>query len=163
MTSLVPAAVTFFLPQESYRLRNTISLGGATAKLALIVAMLLAVADGANYETAIPLAPGMTLLLRIDALALLFVSLSAILWFLTTVYAIAYFGTKAELSRFFGFFSLCVAATTGIALSGSLVSFFIFFELLTLSTWPLVAHKQDAPSLAAARRYLLYAMPDGMA
>jgi multicomponent Na+:H+ antiporter subunit D len=36
-----------------------------------------------------------------------------VLWLLTTIYAIAYFGTKPQLSRFFGFFSLCVAATTG--------------------------------------------------
>jgi multicomponent Na+:H+ antiporter subunit D len=139
--------ITFFVGQESHRLRNALSLGGAVLKVALIVAMLVAVARGASYETEIPLAPGLVLLLRIDALALLFVSLSAVLWLLTTIYAIAYFGTKPELSRFFGFFSLCVAATTGIALSGSLISFFIFFELLTLSTWPLVAHKQDEASL----------------
>jgi multicomponent Na+:H+ antiporter subunit D len=159
LTSLLPAVITFFLHQDSHRLRNALSLGGAVLKVALIVAMLVAVGQGASYETEIPLAPGLVLLLRIDALALLFVSLSAILWLLTTIYAIAYFGTKPQLSRFFGFFSLCVAATTGIALSGSLISFFIFFELLTLSTWPLVAHKQDEPSLRAARRYLLYALP----
>lgn len=159
LTSLVPAVITFFLDQESHLLRNALSLGGAVLKVALIVVMLFAVAGGAAYETTIPLAPGLVLLLRIDALALLFVSLSATLWLLTTIYAIAYFGTQPELSRFFGFFSLCVAATTGIALSGSLISFFIFFELLTLSTWPLVAHKQDEASLKAARSYLLYALP----
>jgi multicomponent Na+:H+ antiporter subunit D len=159
LTSFVPAVLTFFLDQDSHRLRNLLSLGGAVLKVGLIVAMLVAVAGGATYQTEIALAPGLVLLLRIDALALLFVSLSAVLWLLTTVYAIAYFGTKPQLSRFFGFFSLCVAATTGIALSGSLISFFIFFELLTLSTWPLVAHKQDELSLRAARSYLLYALP----
>ncbi|MFP4327555.1 MAG: complex I subunit 5 family protein [Paracoccaceae bacterium] len=159
LSSLLPAALTFFLDQESHRLRNALNLGGALVKLALIMTMLIAVADGAAYETEFSLAPDLVLLLRIDALALLFVSLSAALWLLTTIYAIAYFGSKPQQSRFFGFFGLCVAATTGIALSGSLISFFIFFELLTLSTWPLVAHKQDAPSLAAARRYLLYALP----
>jgi multicomponent Na+:H+ antiporter subunit D len=163
LTSLVPAVVTFFQAQESHRLRNGLNLGGALLKLALVVWMLLAVAGGAAYEATLPLAPGLVILLRVDALALLFVSLSATLWLLTTVYAIAYFGTKAELSRFFGFFSLCVAATTGLALSGSLISFFIFFELLTLSTWPLVAHKQDRPSLAAARLYLAYALPGSAA
>ena len=159
LTSLVPAAITFFLAQESYRLRNALNLGGALMKVGLIVVMLFAVAGGASYETDIALAPGLVLLLRIDALALLFVSLSASLWLLTTIYAIAYFGKKAEQSRFFGFFSLCVFATTGIALSGSLISFFMFFELLTLSTWPLVAHKQNAASQKAARSYLSYALP----
>lgn len=159
MTSLVPAVATFFLAEESRRARNALSLGGAVLKVALVLAMLVAVAGGAAYETRVPLAPGLVLLLRLDAVALLFLSLSAVLWLLTNVYAIAYFGTKPELSRFFGFFSLCVAATTGLAMSGSLISFLIFFELLTLSTWPLVAHKQDAGSLRAARGYFLYALP----
>ncbi len=159
LSSLIPAIATFFLDQQSYRLRNTLSLGGSVLKLALIVAMLLAVAGGAAYEARLSLVPGLYILLRLDAVALLFLSLSAVLWLLTNVYAIAYFGTKPELSRFFGFFSLCVAATTGLAMSGTLISFLIFFELLTLSTWPLVAHKQDRPSLAAARSYLFYALP----
>jgi len=163
LTSLVPAGVTFFLAQDSHALRNGLNLGGAVLKLGLIIWMLFAVAGGASYEATLPLAPGLVMLLRVDALALLFISLSATLWFLTTIYAIAYFGTKAELPRFFGFFSLCVAATTGLALSGSLISFFIFFELLTLSTWPLVAHKQDKPSLSAARVYLAYALPGSAA
>jgi len=159
LSSLIPAGVTFFLPQESHRLRNALSLGGATLKLGLIVAMLIAVGQGAAYEARLSLAPGLYLLLRIDALSLLFMSLSAVLWLLTTVYAIGYFGTKAELSRFFGFFSLCIAATTGLAMAGSLITFFIFFELLTLSTWPLVVHKQDEKSLAAGRSYLAFALP----
>jgi len=163
MSSLIPSVITFFLAQDSYRVRNSLSLGGAIVKVVLIVWMLIAVADGAYYETEFPLAPGLVLLLRIDALALLFISLSAILWLLTTIYAITYFGNKPNLSRFFGFFSLCVAATTGLALSGSLISFFIFFELLTLSTWPLVAHKQNEASLSAARWYLLYALPSSAA
>ncbi|HSP26477.1 MAG TPA: proton-conducting transporter membrane subunit, partial [Saliniramus sp.] len=64
-----------------------------------------------------------------------------------------------NLTRVFGFFSLCVAATTGIALSGTLITFFVFYEILTLSTWPLVVHKGDAKSLRAGRKYLAYTMP----
>ena len=159
LTSLVPAFVTFFMPQDRHGLRNLLNLGGAALKLGLIVFMILEVAQGTIYETRVSFAPGLYLLLRVDALSLLFVSLSALLWLLTTIYAIAYLGNKPELSRFFGFFSLCVAATTGIALSGTLISFFIFFELLTLSTWPLVVHKQNDKSIAAGRSYLAYALP----
>jgi len=159
LTSLVPAGAIFFIPQSRHGWRNLLSIAAAVVKLVLVGVMLVQVARGANYESAIPLAPGLVLLLRVDTLALLFVSLSATLWLLTTIYAIFYLRQKADLSRFLGFFSLCVAATTGLALSGSLISFFLFFELLTLSTWPLVAHKQDGPSLAAARKYLFYALP----
>jgi len=162
-TSLLPALVTFFLPERWAAWRNALNLGGAMAKLGLIGFMLAEVAGGAIYETRLEFVPGLYLLLRVDALAMLFITLSAVLWFLTTIYAIAYFGRGSDLSRFFGFFSLCVAATTGIALSGSLITFFIFYELLTLSTWPLVVHKQDPKSLAAGRSYLAYALPGSAA
>lgn len=159
MTSLIPATLTFFVPDDNHRLRNALNLGGAVLKFGLVGFMFFEVAGGVVYKFRLDFVPGLFLRLQVDALALLFLSLSAALWFLTTIYAIAYFGAKPEQSRFFGFFSLCVAATTGIALSGTLISFFIFFELLTLSTWPLVVHKRNANSLAAGRAYLSYAMP----
>jgi len=162
-SSFAPAMVTFFLEQNQHRLRNSLNLGGALIKLGLIVFMLAEVAQGNAYEVRFDLLPGAFILLRVDALALLFMTLSALLWLLTTFFAIAYFDNKPNLSRFFGFFGLCVFATTGIALSGSLLTFFMFYELLTLSTWPLVVHKQNATSMAAGRTYLRYAMPASVA
>jgi multicomponent Na+:H+ antiporter subunit D len=143
LTSLVPALVIFFLEERQQGLRTAINLAGAVAKLALVAVLLEGVARGVDYEARFTLLPGLELLLRVDALSLLFLTLSAFLWLVTTIYAISYLGTGPHLSRFFGFFSLCVAATTGIALSGSLITFFIFYELLTLSTWPLVIHHGD--------------------
>jgi multicomponent Na+:H+ antiporter subunit D len=155
---LVPAIVIFFLREESERLRNWLNIGSAVLKLVLIAWTLVGVAGGTVYELRIEFVPGLDMLLRIDALALLFVTLSSFLWLVTTIYAIAYFRGTANLSRFFGFFNLCVAATTGIALSGTLISFFFFYELLTLSTWPLVVHKGDEKSISAGRTYLAYTM-----
>ncbi|MFN3685182.1 complex I subunit 5 family protein [Salinarimonas sp.] len=162
-TSLAPALVTFFLREDEARVRNGLNLGGAVVKLGLVGFMLAEVGAGVLYETRFDLVPGLALVLRVDALALLFVTLSAFLWLLTTIYAIAYFEGSPDLSRFFGFFSLCVAATTGIAFAGNLVTFFVFYELLTLSTWPLVVHKGNAASLSAGRRYLAYTMPGSAA
>lgn len=157
-TSLLPALIIFRIPDERRKLRTTVNLLGAFAKLGLVALTLGGVAAGQSYETRLALTPELELLLRVDALCLLFLTLSAFLWLLTTVYAIAYFGDGPNQSRFFGFFSLCVAATTGVALSGTLVTFFIFYELLTLSTWPLVTHKGDAGSIAAGRKYLAYTL-----
>lgn len=158
LTSLGPALAIFLLPERARRLRTAVNLAGAVAKLGLVALLLHGVAGGATYGLRLPLVPGLYLLLRVDALALLFVTLSAFLWLLTTIYAIAYLGEGPDQSRFFGFFSLCVAATTGIALSGSLITFFVFYELLTLSTWPLVVHRGDVDSVAAGRRYLSYTL-----
>jgi multicomponent Na+:H+ antiporter subunit D len=163
LTSLVPSVATFFLREDQAGWRNGLSVGGSIVKLALVAFMLSEVAAGAVYETRLALAPGLFLLLRVDALALLFVTLSAFLWLLTNIYAIAYLGDGPNLSRFFGFFSLCVFATTGIAFSGTLISFFVFYEILTLSTWPLVVHKGDAKSLRAGALYLAFALPASVA
>lgn len=157
-TALVPCVLTFLLPEDRVRLRNALNLGGALVKLGLVVFMLVEVAGGRAYEASLKLAPGFVLLLRVDELALLFVTLSTMLWLLTTIYAIAYFDGQPNLSRFFGFFSLCVFSTTGIAFSGTLITFFLFYELLTLATWPLVVHKGNAASISAGRRYLIYTM-----
>ncbi|SFP39676.1 complex I subunit 5 family protein [Tranquillimonas alkanivorans] len=157
-SALVPGIITFFLPEERVRLRNALNLGGALVKLGLVVFLVAEVNRGRIYETSFDLVPGLPMVLRLDALGLLFVTLSTVLWLLTTVYAIGYFGRRRNLSRFFGFFSLCVFSTTGIAFSGTLVTLFFFYELLTLATWPLVVHWGDAASIRAGRRYLVYTM-----
>jgi multicomponent Na+:H+ antiporter subunit D len=158
LTSLLPALIIFRLPEDRRALRSAVNIVGALSKLGLVTLMLAGVAAGETYEARLALAPGLDLLLRVDGLGLLFLTLSAFLWLLTTVYAIAYLGNGPNQSRFFGFFSLCVAATTGVALSGTLITFFIFYELLTLSTWPLVAHKGDDESISAGRKYLAYTL-----
>jgi len=158
LASFLPALATFFVPQKDAATRNALNLGGAVVKLALVGFMIAEVSAGVVYETRFDIVPGLSFLLRVDALSLLFLTLSAFLWLVTTIYAIAYLRDGPDLSRFFGFFSLCVTATAGIALAGSLVTFFIFYELLTLATWPLVVHKGDARSLAAGRLYLGYTL-----
>ena len=86
----------------------------------------------------------------------------AVLWLVTTVYAIGYLeDMRPNRSRFFGFFSLCVSATTGIALAGNLVTFLMFYEMLTLSTYPLVVHRGTPESMRAGRIYLIYTLAGG--
>lgn len=115
-----------------------------------------------TYDVSLALLPGLDLLLRVDALSLLFATLSALLWFLTTIYAIGYLEGSPHRSRFFGFFSLCVTSTIGIALAGNLITFLIFYELLTLSTYPLVVHRGTGRSLRAGRIYLAYTISGGL-
>jgi multicomponent Na+:H+ antiporter subunit D len=100
----------------------------------------------------------MDLVLRADAMTILFSSLSSVLWILTTIYAIGYLEGSKNLRRFFGYFSFCVTATMGISLAGNLVTFFLFYEMLTLTTYPLVVHRGDEVSLRAGRTYLVYTL-----
>lgn len=162
--SLVAAIIIFPLAEHQVRLRSWVNLGAASLKVALIAALVPGVVtEGLRPEFSVPFLPGIDLVLRVDPLALFFAGLSAILWLLTTIYAIGYLRGKPHRSRFFGFFSLCVTATVGISFSGNLITFLVFYEILTLVTYPLVAHWGDEKSLRAARIYLRYALTGGLA
>lgn len=160
-SSLVPGIAIFFLREESVRLRTILNLLGAGIKIALVVALVVGVYKAVTFETRWSLVPGIDLVLHADALSVLFVSLSSVLWFVTTLYAIGYLEQSPDRSRFFGFFSLCVTATVGIALAGNLITFLIFYELLTLATYPLVVHRGTAESRRAGRIYLAYTLSGG--
>ena len=161
LSSLIPGIWIFTLPEERSVLRTILNLTGAGAKVALVGLMMWGVYHEHQYEFRVPVLPQLDLVLRADALGLLFVSLSAILWLFTTIYAIAYLEGSPYRSRFFGFFSLCVSATVGIALAGNLFTFVIFYEILTLSTYPLVAHRGTPAALKAGRVYLRYTLAGG--
>lgn len=156
LTSAVPGVAIFFLGEERQLTRTLLNLAGAVGKVVLLGIAIAGVRGGVAYETRLPFLPGADFLLRVDAPALLFGTLSGVLWLLTTVYAIAYLEDEPHRSRFFGFFSLCVAASMGIAFAGNLVTFLVFYELLTLTTWPLVVHRGTAKALAGGRVYLAY-------
>jgi multicomponent Na+:H+ antiporter subunit D len=160
-SSAVPGLVVFALPESSLRIRSTLNITGSLVKLALVGIMLDRVARKEPIELRFPLLPGFDFVLEANALAMLFVTLSAALWLVTTVYAIAYLEDRPNRSRFFGFFSLCVSATAGIALAGNLVTFLVFYETLTLVTYPLVVHEGDPESLRAGRRYLAFTLTGG--
>src|SRR5690606_9726593 len=109
----------------------------------------------------IALLPDFDLVLSASALSMFFVVLSGVLWLVTTIFAIGYLEGGQNKSRFFGFFSVCVSATTGIALAGNLVSFIVFYEMLRLATYPLVVHKGTSEALRAGRIYLAYTLAGG--
>jgi len=160
-SSLVTGIIIFALPEERGSLRTALNLGGAFVKLLLVVAMLWGVFHDREYLFAFELMPGVEFMLRSDSLALLFVTLSAVLWLCTTLYAIGYLEGSPHRSRFFGFFSLCVSSTVGIALAGNLITFVFFYEMLTLSTYPLVVHRGTDKALRAGNLYLAYTLGGG--
>lgn len=169
LLSLAAAVAIFPMGERQVRLRSSVNLAAAVAKVLLVVMLVPAVvAEGARPEFSVPFLPlgeeeSIDLVLRVDPLALFFVGLSAVLWLLTTIYAIGYLEGKPNRSRFFGFFSLCVTATVGISFSGNLITFLVFYEILTLVTYPLVAHWGDEKSLRAAKIYMRYALSGGVA
>ena len=161
-TSLLAGTIIFLLPERAGVPRITVNLAAAVLKVVLLALLLPVVLAEDLPAWRSPLLPGIDLVLRIDTLSLLFASLSAVLWLVTTVYAIGYLEGRPNRRRFFGFFSLCVTATVGISFAGNLITFLIFYELLTLVTYPLVAHYGSRAALRAARLYLFYALSGGL-
>lgn len=163
LTSLVTGVVVLGLGEEQVRLRTLLNLSGAVLKIVLIFYMIWATDRGVEFEARSTFLPGLDLVLRADFMALLFGTLSAILWLLTTVFAIGYLEGSPHRTRFFAFFSFCVMATMGIALAGNLVTFILFYELLTVVTLPLIQHRGTRAAAAAGRVYLIYTLSGGMA
>nr|MBF0222283.1 monovalent cation/H+ antiporter subunit D family protein [Desulfobulbaceae bacterium] len=162
LSSTLPGLIIFNLNESSHRLRTSLNLFGAIAKMILVLVMILGIQKGYAFAVHLDLLPGVRLMLRADSLSALFVALSSMLWLLTTIYAIAYLEDSPYRSHFFGYFSLCVSVTVGIALAGNLLTFLFFFELLTLSTYPLVVHRGTPEAMAAGRVYLLYTLAGGL-
>ena len=100
--------------------------------------------------------PGVTIGFSIEPLGMLFAALASGLWIVNSIYSIGYMRGNKEKhqTRFYVMFSVSLAATMGIAFAGNLITLFLFYEILTLATYPLVAHKGDADTVRSARVYL---------
>jgi len=160
-SSFLPGIAIFALKEESTALRTGLNLLGAGLKTILVLAMDIGIFFGRSYEVRLPLMEGFELVLNADPLSALFASLSSVLWLLTTIYAVGYLEKSPNRSHFFGYFSLCVTVTIGIALAGNLITFLLFYEMLTLTTYPLIIHRGTRKALRAGRNYLIYTFIGG--
>ncbi len=145
-------------------LREGITLGTAGALLytvATIVPRVLAPNFWALYAKSPPLRlvevlPGIFLELKVEPLGMVFALIAGTLWVLNSLYSIGYMRGNAEKhqTRFYVCFALAISSVMGLAFAGNLFTLFVFYEMLTLTTYPLVAHKGTAEALRSARTYL---------
>ncbi|MEZ5468143.1 MAG: monovalent cation/H+ antiporter subunit D family protein [Lysobacterales bacterium] len=100
--------------------------------------------------------PGVALALRAEPLGMMFALLASGLWIVTSVYAIGYMRAKREQNqtRFYLCFAIALSGAMGVALAENLFTLFVFYEMLTLSTYPLVSHAGDRNAVKGARTYL---------
>ncbi len=100
--------------------------------------------------------PGIEIAFRVEPLGMLFAALASGLWLINSIYSIGYMrGNKeSNQTRFYVFFAIALSATMGVAFAGNLFTLFLFYEMLTLSTYPLVSHKGDENTRKSARVYL---------
>jgi formate hydrogenlyase subunit 3/multisubunit Na+/H+ antiporter MnhD subunit len=110
------------------------------------------------------LLPNIDFAFRVDALGLIFATTSSCLWILVSIYSIGYMRTLKEhaQTRYYFSFALALLGAIGIALSANLVTMFVFYEILTISTYPLVAHEESPEAIAAGHKYLAYLLTGGV-
>jgi multicomponent Na+:H+ antiporter subunit D len=162
LTVLAPALGAILIALSGERranLRESWSVAAGVAMLALIASMVPEVLAGSTPGIVLfRLLPGIELAFRVDAFGLLFATGATSLWILTTLYSVGYMRSLKEhaQTRYFACFALALTATLGVAFSANLFTLFLFYEALTLVTYPLVAHHEDTEARAGARKYVIY-------
>lgn len=140
-------------------LREACSFLAAVTTFGIIASLLPAVLRGTTFKfTVFQLLPGLSVSLRADALSMIFAATASFLWILTVFYAAGYMRSLEEhaQTRFNTCFALALFGAIGCALSDNLLTLYLFYEIVSICTYPLVAHHQDEEGYAGARKYITY-------
>ena len=150
-------ALLIALAGRQPNLREGVTLGTAGLLFLTVITLVPGVMDGARPEaTLIEMLPGLPLRFEVEPLGMLFALLASGLWIVNSIYSIGYMRANQEThqTRFYICFAIALASTMGIAFAGNMLTLFVFYEALTLSTYPLVTHRGDAAAKRGGRTYL---------
>ncbi|MCB1043609.1 MAG: monovalent cation/H+ antiporter subunit D family protein [Acidobacteria bacterium] len=167
MSWLMPLAVlvsllavpTILFTRKHPNVRESMSFLAGAVKLTCVILLMRAYISGeVLYYKVLEFAPGVSLAFKADGLGLLFGFVAASLWMVTTAYSIGYMRrtNSTNLTRFYSFFAVSLAATMGVAFAANLFTLYLFYEALSLATFPLVTHNGDRDARSGGRRYLYF-------
>ncbi|MGD9388245.1 MAG: monovalent cation/H+ antiporter subunit D family protein [Gammaproteobacteria bacterium] len=156
---LVPlvGALLIVLTGKRPNLRETMTLLTAVSLFGVVLRILWSLRREEIIEiTLIEMLPGLSISFHTEPLSILFALIASFLWIVTSVYSIGYMrGNKEQhQTRFYACFAIALSGAMGVAFAANLLTLFVFYEVLTLSTYPLVAHKGDEKAKQGARTYL---------
>ena len=157
---VLPFAGALIIPLFRNRpnLREAVTLASAGLLFFAVLPLLGPVLGGARPEAhLIDVAPGLALAFKVEPLGMLFALLASALWIVNSVYSIGYMRANNEprQTSFYVCFAVALGSTIGIAFAKNLFTLFLFYEALTIATYPLVVHRADAIALRAGRLYLM--------
>lgn len=151
------ATATNLILRDQPNLRDGVTLAAAIATFLSVLSILSGVGNATTETFALfQILPGLDFAFHVEPLGLLFALVASGLWIVTHLYAIGYMRGNHEDNhpRFFACFSFAIASVMGIAFAANMFTLFLFYEALTLSTYPLVAHKGTPEAIRGARTYL---------
>jgi len=146
-------------------LRESWTLLGSAALCYIVLSMTpVVLQQGPIQFSWFDLLPNVEFAFKVDALGLIFATTSSCLWILVSIYSIGYMRALKEhaQTRYYFSFALALVGAVGVALAANLVTMFIFYEILTISTYPLVAHEESPQALTAGHKYLAYLLTGGV-
>lgn len=166
MTALMILAVFFpalagiavwFLPaaKENRILRAKLNCGALALELLLVIALCTAQGTGI---TLLHMTPTLTLELRVDVLSCIFAVLMSVMWLLNSVFAVAYMDHDRHERSYQLYFMSVLSALIGLCYAGSMVTYYVFYELMTLLSVPMVVHERTPQAVAAGIKYLIYSI-----
>lgn len=139
--------------------RDVTSFVAAIIKFAIVASMAPMVLSGKTIEYTLfnPL-PGVDFKFRVDALGMIFATIASLLWIFASVYSVGYMrsGKEHAQTRFFSCFSVSIFAAVGGAFAANLFTLLVFYEVLSLITYPLVYHKETKEAWVGSKKYVVY-------
>lgn len=153
------AVLPIVLLRRKPNMREGATFLAAFIKFGLVLSMLPTILAGSTISyTLWEIIPNLTIGFRVDGLGMLFGLVASSLWIITSLYSIGYMRGLKEHSqtRFFSFFAVSLSATIGVAFAANLFTLYLFYEMLSLATYPLVTHHQDKEARTGGRTYLTY-------
>ncbi|MEE8574653.1 MAG: monovalent cation/H+ antiporter subunit D family protein [Thermodesulfobacteriota bacterium] len=145
--------------RKNPNLREFWSFLAAFIKFGIVLSLIPVIMSGNTIEyTLFTVLPGIELKFRVDSLGLLFATTASFLWIITTAYSIGYMRTLKEKdqTRYFACFAIALFSAIGVAFSANLFTLYLFYEILSIMTYPLVAHHEDKEGLEGGKKYLVY-------
>ncbi len=142
---------------KNANLRESVTLGGSVILMITTLIIAFDVLDGARPSiTLLSFVPGIEIKFSLEPLGMIFAAIATMLWPINSIYSIGYMRANNETNqtRFYFFFAFSLFATLGIAFAGNLLTLFLFYEALSLSTYPLVTHQQTDEAMKGGRVYL---------
>ncbi len=154
---LAGALITLLIPEENDRLRNPLAILISLISAVAMIIVLYYFYHFGEWELLIhQIAPGLEIKLRVEPLAALFGGTVAILWFFSVLYSTGYMSHEHNRRRYFVFYLISLGMTMGVALSANLLTLYLFYEFLTIFTYPLVIHEGTKKAKTAGVKYLIY-------
>ena len=153
----VLTAIAILATRNNANLREFCTLAGSLSLMITVWVITKSILNGSPLEfTLLELVPGVFISFSIEPLGLIFAFIASLLWPLTSIYSIGYMrgNNEKNQTRFYFFFAISIFCAIAIAFSGNLITLFLFYEALSLATYPLVTHNGNKQAKRGGRVYL---------